>query len=82
MSIPLRVLVFGAQAVSILAVAYTARMWFVPLLSLGLLTFGHISAYQAVKTRPILWKRLISFAGIHLVLGWMFWKFERRPAAA
>jgi transglutaminase-like putative cysteine protease len=72
LSVPLRALVFGAQGVGILAVAYTAHMWFVPLLSLGLLAFGHISAYQAVKTKPILWKRLFSFAGIHLALGWMF----------
>lgn len=72
LSIPLRALVFGAQCVGILAVAYTTRMWLVPLLSLGLLIFGHISAYQAVKAKPVLWKRLFAFTGIHLVLAWMF----------
>jgi hypothetical protein len=72
LSIPLRALLFGAQSVGILAVAYTAQLWLVAALSLGLLTFGHISAYQAVKSKPVLWKRLFAFIGIHLVLGWMF----------
>lgn len=72
LSIPLRALVFGAQCVGILAVAYTAQVWLAAALSLGLLTFGHISAYQAVRTKPVLWKRLFSFAGIHLALLWMF----------
>jgi hypothetical protein len=84
LSIPLRALVFGAQCVGILAVAYTAHVWLVAALSLGLLIFGHISAYQAVTSKPVLWKRLFAFIGIHLVLGWMFFGLftqQRYPQA-
>ncbi len=67
----LRQIAFGAQAASILALAWPTRLWVVAIISIALLAFGHRTAYQMRNKRPK-WLRFATFVGLHLVFGWMF----------
>lgn len=70
LSIPLRALAFGAQAVGIVASAYTTRLYLAALISLVILSVGHVNAYRSVKTKPRRVLRIGAFAGLHLALAW------------
>lgn len=67
----LRQIAFGAQAVSILALAWPTRLWIVAIISIAILAFGHRTAYRMRDKRPKQ-LRLVIFVGLHLVFGWMF----------
>lgn len=70
-SIRLRQIAFGAQAVSMLALAWPTRLWAVAVISILVLAFGHRTAYQMRDKRPK-WLRLVTFIGLHVVFVWMF----------
>ncbi|MCA0458614.1 MAG: transglutaminaseTgpA domain-containing protein [Chloroflexi bacterium] len=67
----LRQLAFGAQVVSILALAWPTRLWVVALISIAILAFGHRTAYRMREKRSK-WVRVLTFIGLHAVFGWMF----------
>ncbi len=67
----LRQLAFGAQAASILALAWPTRLWVVAIISIAILALGHRTAYRMRDKRPK-WLRFITFVGLHAVFGWMF----------
>lgn len=71
-SVPLRLLTLLAQVTGVLALASVTRLWFIAALSLGLLLLGHYHAYRSAVDKPILWKRLFAFFGLHIAFCWMF----------
>lgn len=71
LSVPLRVLTFSAQAMSIVAVAITTQTWIAALVSLILLGFGHWNAYRAASDKPNPVLRFAAFFGLHAALAWM-----------
>lgn len=70
-SIPLRVIAFAAQASSMIAVAVSTQLWLVAAIALVILAFGHVNAYRAAKTRPVLLLRVTAFVMLHAALAWM-----------
>lgn len=67
----LRQIAFGAQAVSILALAWPTRLWVVAIISISILALGHRTAYRTREKRSK-WVRFVTFIGLHAVFGWMF----------
>ena len=67
----LRQIAFGAQAASILALAWPTRLWVVAIISIAILAFGHRTAYR-MRNKPPKWLRFVTFIGLHAVFGWMF----------
>ncbi len=67
----LRQIAFGAQAASILALAWPTKLWVVAIISIIVLAFGHRTAYRMRDKRPK-WLRLVTFIGLHVVFAWMF----------
>lgn len=68
----LRALVFAAQAVGMLSLAYTARLWIVAFIGLIILAAGHWYVNHQIHFKPIPWVRFLIFALFHLVFLWMF----------
>jgi transglutaminase-like putative cysteine protease len=68
----LRVLVFAAQVVGMLSLAYTAQLWIVAFVSLVILAAGHWYANHQIHFKPIPWVRFLIFGLFHLVFAWMF----------
>lgn len=72
LSIPLRALTFAAQVMGIMASAYTTHLWLLGVITIIVLIGGHLNAYQAVRTQPIIWIRVAAFVMLHVALVWMF----------
>ncbi|HNB52645.1 MAG TPA: transglutaminaseTgpA domain-containing protein [Anaerolineales bacterium] len=68
----LRALVFAAQAVGMLSLAYTARLWIIAFIGLIILAAGHWYANHQIHFKPIPWVRFLIFGLFHLVFLWMF----------
>ena len=67
----LRQIAFGAQAVSMIALAWPTRLWVVAIISIAVLALGHRTAYK-VRNKPPKWLRFVTFVGLHVVFAWMF----------
>ncbi len=69
----LRVIAFGAQALSIITLAYvTVEIWHIALLSIAILAAGHYFAYK-YRNHPPYAMRVGAFVGLHLAFFWMFY---------
>ncbi|NUM43853.1 MAG: hypothetical protein HUU38_04035 [Anaerolineales bacterium] len=68
----LRALVFAAQAVGMLSLAYTGRLWIIAFIGLIILAAGHWYANHQIHFKPIPWVRFLIFGLFHLVFVWMF----------
>ncbi|MBL8116776.1 MAG: DUF3488 domain-containing protein, partial [Anaerolineae bacterium] len=70
-SVRLRQIAFAAQTVSIIALAWPTRLWVVAVISIGVLAWGHRTAYR-FHQKPPRWLRVGTFIGLHVAFGWMF----------
>lgn len=70
-SITLRSLVFAAQVVAFIAVAFITGLWPVALIGSALLGVGHVYSYQA-RNKPRKWVRWSVFIAIHLAFCGLF----------
>lgn len=70
-SILLRRWAFTAQAVAVVGLGAQTRLWGVVALALLLLAAGHFTAYR-VRHAPPRRLRVLTFIGLHVVFGWMF----------
>lgn len=68
----LRALVFAAQAVGMLSLAYTGQLWIIAVIGLITLAAGHGYANHQIHFKPIPWVRFLIFGLFHLVFLWMF----------
>ncbi len=68
----LRALVFAAQAVGMLSLAYTGQLWIIAFIGLIILAAGHWYANHQIHFKPIPWVRFLIFGLFHLVFVWMF----------
>ncbi|MBI5054166.1 MAG: transglutaminase domain-containing protein, partial [Chloroflexi bacterium] len=69
-SIPIRALTFATQVVGTISLAYVTGLWFVALMTILLLVFGHRHSYLA-RGKPQRYVRLIAFFSLHLTFVWM-----------
>lgn len=69
-SVRLRSLTFAAQVISVLALMYSTRLWFVGLLTVLLLAAGHRHVYR-YRRSPVAWVRWVIFISFHLAFGWL-----------
>ena len=69
-SIRIRALTFAAQVIGTLSLAYVTQLWFVALITILLLLFGHRHSYL-VRGKPRGMIRVATFAGLHLAFVWM-----------
>ncbi|MBA3871401.1 MAG: DUF3488 domain-containing protein [Anaerolineae bacterium] len=67
----LRQIAFGAQATTILALAWPTHLWVVAIISIGILAIGHRTAYR-MRNKPPKWLRFMTFVGLHAAFAWMF----------
>src|SRR5258708_15370428 len=71
-SVRLRQIAFAAQAIGILALAYTTvPIWWLAILSIPLLSVGHYTAYR-VRNQPPALLRIGTGILLHLAFAWMF----------
>lgn len=69
-SMRIRALTFAAQVVGALSLAYVTQLWFVALITILLLVFGHRHSYLA-RGKPQRYIRIATFMGLHLAFVWM-----------
>ncbi|MEK9162083.1 MAG: transglutaminaseTgpA domain-containing protein [Chloroflexota bacterium] len=69
-SIRIRALTFAAQVVGTISLAYVTGLWFVTLMTILLLVFGHRHSYLA-RGKPQRYVRVIAFFSLHLAFVWM-----------
>ena len=69
-SIRIRALTFAAQVVGAISLAYVTQLWFVALMTILLLVFGHRHSYL-VRGKPQRFIRVATFMGLHLAFVWM-----------